>query len=232
MDAATLQHAVQQAGFAAIGISFLAGLFFSINPVALAAIPVSLAYVTKAREARQAALFGAMFILGMVVTHVVLGIAAGLGGRWVESVIGRFWGPVIGPILILLGLMWPGWLRVPVPAFAMRVKRPSGAMGAFLFGVPFSIAICPVCTPALVVLLGVAAGLASPLLGATLLLAFALGRAIPIALGATAVGWLENLEGVARYRKAFEVTGGLVLIGAGLYMLNAFFFWVPALAGL
>lgn len=231
MDAETLRQAVQQAGFAAFGMSFLAGFFFSLNPVALAAIPVSLAYVTKARETRQAALFGAMFILGMVATHVALGIAAGFGGRWVESVIGRFWGPVIGPILIVLGLMWPGWLRVPLPAFATRMKRPSGAVGAFLFGVPFSIAICPVCTPALVVLLGVAAGLASPLLGAALLLAFALGRAIPIAVGATAVGWLENLNGLARYRKAFEVVGGLVLVAAGLYMLNAFFFWVPELAG-
>lgn len=231
MDADTLRQAAEQAGFAAVGISFLAGFFFSLNPVAMAAIPVSVAYVTKAREPRQAALFGSMFILGMVVTHVVLGVVAGLGGRWVELVIGRFWGPVIGPVLILLGLMWPGWVRIPMPAFAMRVKRPSGAVGAFLFGVPFSIAICPVCTPALLVLLGVAAGLGSPLMGATLLLAFALGRAIPIAVGATAVGWLENLKRLAPYRHAFEVVGGLVLIAAGLYMLNAFFFWVPELAG-
>lgn len=231
MDPDALRQAAEQMGFAAVGISFLAGLFFSLNPVAMAAIPVSLAYVTKAREARQAATFGTMFILGMVATHVVLGVAAGLGGRWVEYVIGRFWGPVIGPILILLGLMWPGWVRLPLPAFAVRVKRPSGAVGAFLFGIPFSIAVCPVCTPALLVLLGVAAGLGSPFMGAILLMAFALGRAIPIALGATAVGWLENLKRLAPYRRTFEVGGGLVLIAAGLYMLNAFFFWVPALAG-
>lgn len=231
MDPDVLRQAAEQMGFAAVGISFLAGLFFSLNPVAMAAIPVSLAYVTKARERRQAATFGTMFILGMVATHIVLGVAAGLGGRWVESVIGRFWGPVIGPILILLGLMWPGWVRLPMPAFAVRVKRPSGAVGAFLFGIPFSIAVCPVCTPALLVLLGVAAGLGSPFMGAILLLAFALGRAIPIALGATAVGWLENLKRLAPYRRTFEVGGGLVLIAAGIYMLNAFFFWVPVLAG-
>ena len=57
----------------------------------MAAIPVSLVYVTKARERREAMLFGAMFMLGMVVTHALLGLAAGLDGHWVASLVGRFW---------------------------------------------------------------------------------------------------------------------------------------------
>jgi cytochrome c-type biogenesis protein len=63
-----------------------------------------------------------------------------------------------------------------------------------------------------------------------LLLAFALGRAVPIAIGAFAVGWLENLSGVARYRRGFEIAGGLALIVMGLYMLNTVLFWIPELA--
>lgn len=230
MDAEALRQAALQAGPAAAGIGFLAGLLFSINPVAMAAIPVSLAYVTKARAPRQALVFGGMFVLGMIVTHVLLGFAAGLGGRGVEALIGRPWGLVLGPVLVLLGLVWPGWVRVPLPAFAFRAKRPIGAWGAFALGVPFSIAICPVCTPALIVLLGVSAGLGSPWTGALLLLAFALGRAVPVVLGATAVGWLQNLQSLAPYRRLFETAGGLVLIAAGLYMLNSSLFLVPALA--
>jgi cytochrome c-type biogenesis protein len=38
--------------------------------------------VTKGRDKGEALLFGAMFILGMVLTHVVLGFIAGLGGKW------------------------------------------------------------------------------------------------------------------------------------------------------
>ena len=53
----------------------------------------------------------------------------------------------------------------------------------------------------MVVLLGVTAGLGSALLGVVLLLAFALGRAVPIALGAFVVGWLENLKSISRYRR-------------------------------
>jgi cytochrome c-type biogenesis protein len=226
-----LQQAVANAGIAAIGIGFVAGLLFSFNPVALASIPVSLAYVTKARETKQAILFGAMFIVGMLVVHAVMGFAAGLGGQWVASLVGRQWGLLLGPFLILLGLMWTGWLRVPLPAFALKAKRPSAVWSAFILGAVFSIAVCPVCTPALVVLLGATAGIGSPWIGAALLLAFAVGRALPVAAGAISVGWLENLQGLDGYRRVFETIGGIVLILSGLYLLNAYFFWLPALAG-
>jgi cytochrome c-type biogenesis protein len=230
MDAEALRQAVEHAGLAAAGIGFLAGLMFSFNPVALASIPVSLAYVTRGRDKSQALLFGAMFILGMILTHVVLGLVAGLGGKWAAQVTGRGWGLFLGPLLIVLGLMWAGWLRVPLPSFGFRATRPTAAWGAFLLGIPFAIAACPVCTPALVVLLGVTAGIGSVLLGVVLLLAFALGRAVPLAVGAFAVSWLENLNSLARYRRGFEIAGGLTLIVMGLYMLNAVLFWIPALA--
>lgn len=222
---------VQNGILAATAAAFLTGLVFSFNPVAMAAVPVALAYVTKARETRQAALFGGMFVLGMLVTHVALGFLAGLGGSWVQGLLGRYWGFVLGPLLILLGLVWTGWMRLPLPAFAVKVCRPQGMWGAFCLGIPFSIAICPVCTPALVVLLGVATTLGSAVTGALLLLAFAVGRAIPVVLGSVAVGWLESLRSLTAYRRAFEVAGGLTLVAAGLYMLNAYFFWIPELAG-
>ena len=63
-----------------------------------------------------------------------------------------------------------------------------------------------------------------------LLLAFAIGRSIPVGLGAWAIGWLENLKPFSKYSKTFEVIGGIALIAAGLYMLNAYFFIIPSLA--
>jgi len=230
MDAEALRAAVEHAGLAAIGVAFVAGFVFSFNPVALASIPVSLAYVTKGRDKGQALIFGLLFILGMIVTHVFLGFVAGLGGKWAADLTGRGWGLVLGPLLIVLGLMWAGWLRLPLPSFGFKATRPTAAWGAFLLGIPFAVAVCPVCTPALVVLLGVTAGLGSVALGVVLLLAFALGRAIPIALGAFAVGWLENLKIFSRYRRGFEIAGGLTLIVMGLYMLNAVYIWIPELA--
>ena len=89
----------------------------------------------------------------------------------------REWGLVLGPLLIVLGAMWPGWIKVRLPALPVRASR-----------------------------------------------------AVPVMLGASAVGWLENLKPLGRYRHAFEVAGGLLLILAGLYMLNAYFIIVPELA--
>ena len=230
MDLATLKTTLEQASLASLGIGFAAGFLFSFNPVALAAIPVSLAYVTKAHDTKRAVYFAAMFIAGMVVIHVSMGFTAGLGGLWVQKLMGREWGLVLGPLLILLGLMWPGWIKLPLPVITWRAKRANSGWGAFLLGIPFSVAICPFCTPALVILLGVAAGIGSPLFGATLLLAFALGRAVPILLGAWAVGWLESLKPLRHSQKLFEIAGALLLILSGLYMLNAYFAFIPALA--
>ncbi len=186
--------------------------------------------MTKAREREQAIIFGSLFVLGMILVQTALGLVAGLGGRWAASLVGREWGLVLGPLLIVLGMLYAGWLRLPLPVFVLRAKRPTASWGAFLLGGAFAVAVCPVCTPALVVLLGVTAGLGSPWVGAVLLFAFAIGRAIPIVIGAITMGWLENLQSLTTYRKAFEVLGGVLLIVSGIYMLNAVYFWVPALA--
>jgi len=230
MDAESLRQAVAQASFGALWIGLATGFVFSFNPVALAAIPVSLAYVTKSSSPRQAMIHGALFVFGMIATHVILGFVAGAGGGWVQGILGRAWGLVLGPLLIALGSVWLGWLRLPIPALRFRAKPVTGAWGAFALGVPFSVAICPFCTPALVVFLGVAAGIGSPGFGAALLLAFGVGRAVPVLMGAIAVSWLKSMSSMGKFNRIFEVVGGLLLILSGLYMLNAYFVAIPALA--
>ena len=230
MDVQELQALAQQATFASLVVGFTTGFFFSFNPVALAAIPVSLAYVTKAHEQRAAVQYAGAFVIGMLVIHLLLGAVAGLGGLWVQKLLGRYWGVILGPLLIALGLAWPGWIRIPLPRIAMRARRATSVWGAGALGAAFSVAVCPFCTPALLVLLGVSATIGSVGFGALLLLAFALGRAVPILLGGWAVGALEELRFLARYQQAFEVMGGVLLILAGLYMLNAFFILIPDLA--
>ena len=136
---------------------------------------------------------------------------------------------MLGPLLILLGLMWTGWIKLPLPVIRFRGQRANNGWGAFLLGIPFSVAVWPFCTTALIILLGVATGIGSPLFGA-MLLAFALGRAVPIILGAWAVGWLESQKPLARTQKIFEIAGALLLVLSGLYMLNAYFVVIPALA--
>jgi cytochrome c-type biogenesis protein len=230
VDIEQLRAVAEQASLASLAIGFTTGFLLSFNPVALAAIPVSLAYVTKSHEQRVAFHYAAAFVLGMLLVHIALGAVAALGGLWVQKVLGRYWGLILGPLLIVLGLAWPGWIRVRIPQIALRARRATTVWGAGALGAAFAVAVCPVCTPTLVVLLGGAAGVGSITFGVLLLLAFALGRALPILLGGWAVGALEAMKPLARHQRAFEVIGGIVLVLTGLYMLNAFFLVIPELA--
>ncbi len=234
IDPDSLKDTLAEASLAGLGLAFVAGFVFSFNPVSFAAIPVVLAYVTKVHDApsaqtphaeeRRAMLLGAAFVAGMLLTHAVLGSAAALGGDWAQKIMGRHWGLVLGPLLILLGLLWPGWLKLRLPWLAMRGKRVSGPWGAFLLGIPFSVAVCPFCTPALLVSLTASAAIGSLPFGAGLLLAFAAGRSIPIIIGAWSMGWLESLQVLSRHQKNVEIIAGVTLIVTGLYLINAYLF--------
>ena len=223
MDVESLRIALAEPSLFGLGLGFVTGFVFSFNPVAIAAIPVALAYVTKAHEPRRAVWLGGAFIAGLIVTHVVLGVGAALGGEWVKGVMGRGWGLVLGPVLIVLGLLWPGWLTLRLPWFSFRGWMVTGMGGAFLLAIPFSVAICPFCTPALLIMLTAAAAIGSLPFGIALLLAFAVGRAVPILLGAWGVGWLESLKVFSRWQKTFEVVGGLTLMASGAYLINEYF---------
>ena len=137
---------------------------------------------------------------------------------------GRAWGLVLGPLLIVLGLLWPGWLKLRIPWFSMRGRRISGAWGAFALGIPFTVALCPVCTPALLVTMTASAAIGSVPFGLALLVAFGLGRSVPIVIGAWGFGWLETLAPLTRHHKLVEVVGGVTLVLTGLYLLNEYLF--------
>lgn len=217
---------MEAGGIAGLWAALITGFLFSFNPVSFASLPMVLAYVTRARSMKDALTFGLSFALGMVLTHVVLGTGAALGGYWVENFLGRQWGLLLGPLLILLGLIWPGWIRLPLPWLSMKGERVATAGGAFLLGIPFTVGICPVCSPGLWVGLGASAAIGSPLYGALLMLVFAVGRTLPLVIGACSVGWLESLKPLMGWRQVFEAVGGVTLILVGLYMLNAYFFWI------
>src|SRR3546814_20730559 len=91
-DVDSLRFAFEHAGPAAVATCFLAGLVFSFNPVATAAIPVSLAYVTNTRTSRQAFVIPAMFILGMIASHLDISLAPDFAGLCFTQFMERTWG--------------------------------------------------------------------------------------------------------------------------------------------
>lgn len=216
---------MQLGGLAGLGAAVVAGFLFSFTPVAFASIPVVLAYVTRARAWREALGYGGSFAAGLILTHVLLGVGAALGGAWAQQLLSRQWGVVLGPLLIVLGLLWTGWLRLPLPWLPLRGKRAATLWSAFALGMLFTVGICPVCSPGLWIGLGVSASIGSVVYGGLLMLAFALGRVIPLAIGAISLEWLENLQALARWRRGFEILGGVTLMAVGVWLLNEYYLW-------
>ncbi len=224
LDPETLSFVLEEPSLWGLALGFAAGLVFSFNPLVFASVPVVLAYVAPSASPRRALALAAAFAGGMLAAHVALGIAAALGGEWARALMGRWWGVVLGPVLVLLGLAWAGWLRLTIPWFTVRGRPATGPWGAFLLGIPFSVAVCPVCTPALLVMVSAAAAAGSVAFGAALLAAFALGRSVPLLVGALAVGWLERLRAATAWSRRLDLAAGLVLVATGLYMIYEAFF--------
>ncbi len=224
LNKATLELIMARPSLPALFIGFVAGLIFSFNPVSFTAIPVALAYVTRAHKKERARVMGLSFVGGLILTHVLLGLIAAAGGEWVKGLLGREWAAVLGVILLFLGLLWAGWLKINLPWFGLTAKKAGSLWGAFLLGIPFAIAVCPFCSPALLVMLTASAAIGSLGFGVLLLLSFALGRSIPVLLGAWSMAWLESLTFFTKWQKAFERGGGILLLLSGLYLLNQYYF--------
>lgn len=219
-----MNELIQQANLMGLGAAFVTGFLFSITPAALVTVPVILAYVTKARELREAIILGSAFVFSIFLTHIFLGIIAAFGGDWVERYLGNQWNLLLGPLLIFLGLVWAGWLRISFPWFSVKGKRVATVWGAFLLGIPFSVGICPACAPGLLIAISASAAIGSASYGALLLLMFAIGRSVPIIIGALSMGGLESLKPFLKWRRGIEIGGGLTLMVIGLYLLNKYFF--------
>ena len=212
-----------QAGLMGLLAALVTGFLFSFNPATFATVPVVLAYVTRARALKEAVLLGGAFIGGMTATHLLLGVGAALGGEWVSSLLDQRWNVLLGVVLIVLGAIWAGWLKISMPWFSLRGSRVATVWGAFLLGIPFTVGICPACSPGLWIALSASAAAGSALYGALLLLAFAVGRSVPVLLGAVSMGYLEALKPLSAWQHWFEWLGGTTMILAGLYLLNEYF---------
>jgi len=219
-----MNELMHQGDLLGIGAAFITGFLFSFNPASFITIPVVLVYVTKARSLFEAIKFGGAFIIGMIITHISLGAAAAFSGEFTSNLLGRHWYLLLGPILILFGMIWAGWLKFTIPWFSTRGQRVATMWSALMLGIPFTVGVCPICSPGLLIALSASAAVGSIPYGVLLLLMFAVGRTLPILIGAFSMGYLESLKSFSRWQHYLERLGGISLIMIGFYLLNEYFF--------
>lgn len=205
------------------------GILTSISPCPLATNIAAVSYVGRQVGSTRAVLLsGALYTVGRTVAYMALGAAAVwslLSMVALSSFLQGTFHRLLGPLLIVVGLLLLGLLRVSLPGFGVsdalkrRVDR-WGVWGAGLLGIIFALSFCPVSA-------GLFFGGLVPLAtgrGSALLLpaVYGIGTALPVAafavLLAVGVGWLgAALDKVQTLERWARPLTALVLIGVGVY---------------
>lgn len=154
--------------------AWLLGLSLGLTACTISCLPYMGAWV-MARERSLVLADTSLFLAGRVSAYALLGLAAGLAGAWLDTVLRSGLGHLaIGAASIAAGL----WLIIGEgrhrPCSAARGASKAGGAPPFALG--FSLSLTP-CTP-LASLLAVAAQSGSAPLGAAYGLAFGLGAAV------------------------------------------------------
>jgi cytochrome c biogenesis protein CcdA len=213
----------------AAGTAVWLGMLTSISPCPLSTNIAAVSYVGRRVDSRRLVLLsGVLYAAGRSFVYAVLGAASVWSLMSMVSVSSFLQGVfprLLGPILIVLGLLLLGVFELTLPSLGVnerlqeRVDR-AGVWGAGVLGLVFALAFCPVSAG---LFFGGLVPLAVEHNSALLLpLAYGLGTALPVAvfavLLATGAGWLgRTLNRV----QAFEIWArrgtAMVFIGVGVY---------------
>lgn len=133
--------------------ALLLGILTSVSPCPLATNIAAIAYLSKDAHASAGRTFlrGLAYTLGRVVSYTAVALLL-LSGLSAFRVSGFFqgWGEwMLGPVLLLIGLVMLGVIRWPGGGSGARMRRVQewlahrGYIGAFLLGALFALAFCP-----------------------------------------------------------------------------------------
>lgn len=199
-----IDHLIDNAGgyihtnpWLAVFAVFVGGLLTASNPCVLVMIPLMMSFVAG-RKAGTAGIgrsfiYSLIFVLGLSVTFVLLGMAAALAGKLYGNVSG-VWNWLVVVVCLAMGLHLMGIWEFNIPAPLRFNPKTKGALGALILGLLFGFVSAPCAAPILVVLLTYLAGSgASVLYGGFLLLVYALGHSVLVLIAGTSMGAARTL---------------------------------------
>jgi cytochrome c-type biogenesis protein len=210
--------------------AFLLGLLTAISPCPMATNITAVAYVSRrVADKKFAVVTGALYTLGRMFSYSVLGfiiVVVGLEVPWVSTAVQSVSAKVLGPFLILAGILMLNIERLSFGKGSRKLTALGekvagwGMGGGFLLGVIFALAFCPYSA---VLFFGVLIPLALKTSGGVGLPAvYAIGTGLPVlligsALSAGLAGVSSWLNSISRVEKIIRIVASLVFIGVGIY---------------
>jgi cytochrome c biogenesis protein CcdA len=132
--------------------AFLLGVLASISPCPLATNITAIAYISKEiKTAKYTLLNGIFYTLGRGASYSILAtlIYLGLSSFQISSIFQGWGDKILGPVLIIIGLIMFGVIRINFGKGGERVEKikiwlaQKGFIGSFLLGTLFALAFCP-----------------------------------------------------------------------------------------
>ncbi|OQA92478.1 MAG: Cytochrome C biogenesis protein transmembrane region [Elusimicrobia bacterium ADurb.Bin231] len=213
----------------AFGSALWLGILTSISPCPLATNIAAVSFLSK-KIAHPVLVFvsGLAYTIGRMTAYAALGwiiISSLLSVPYVAQFLQKYMGNILGPLLIIVGLFLLEVITLKLPVFSLPQKYhnkliESGAIGAFVLGLIFALAFCPV-SAALFFGSLIPLALKSSA-GGVLPFIYGLGTGLPvlafavaIALGVTSMShWFHKITNLEFYTR--KITG-VIFILVGLY---------------
>jgi cytochrome c biogenesis protein CcdA len=219
--------------------AFALGLLTAVAPCPLATNISATAYIARELKSPRAMLLsGLLYTLGRAFSYTVIGMVLYWGAS--KFHVARFFQSkgelVLGPLLILIGLVLLGVIRIGsggtgeglLSKLTDRFKD-KGFLGAFMLGLLFALAFCPYSGALyfgslIPMTLAPSGGLHLPLI-------FALGTGLPVLLFAGLMAYSMNqlsrvFNAVQKVEKVMRYVAGGVFVLTGLYYVGIFMkFW-------
>lgn len=226
----TLQSASM--GPLALPLALLLGLVSALASACctLPAMGMLVAYSgTRENANRKTAFASAVsFMIGTALALIVLGFVAGFVGQAAQALLGRYWKIFAGFIAVVLGLAALKLLPLKLPGLNRKIEsRPAGqgifgtVMVGLLMGGGVAAASLP-CNPGIFIVIGASILMGHILWGMVLMAAFGVGFSLPLGVILFGVAFGKASLKAQKAEAAIRVVAGVLLVGAGFYLLATF----------
>jgi cytochrome c-type biogenesis protein len=228
-------HHLLESSTTPIWTAIILGLMTAISPCPLATNITAIGFISKDIEnKRKIFINGLLYTLGRAISYTSLGIVLYFGAskfhlaKFFQVYGERF----LGPLLIVIGILMLGIIKIKFPAFTKLSDKFSGQAGSYsgwsalLLGVIFALAFCPY-SGVLYFGMLIPISIASPS-GLYLPIIFAIATGLPVII----ISWLlaysvSSIGNFYNRLKAFEKWFRIIIAGlfilAGLYYSYIFY---------
>lgn len=207
-------------------LSFFAPCILPVLPVFISTILGSVDETARSLRIGKLTIYAkpllrvALFVLGLSASFIIMGLAFGAVGRFINSDVFM---AVCGIIVILLGIYQTGLIKIP---FLMREKkleasRGTGYFSAFALGFTFSFGWTPCIGPILASVLALTASRGGAFTGAAYMAVYSLGLLVPFLVFTLFSDLLiSRIKGIYKHMKAIKIIGGIIIIIMGVFLLT------------